>query len=82
MSFFKKLILEREEEREREADVRNINQLPPVRALTGDQAHNLSVCSDLGLNLQTFGVWGDAPTDGATQPGLMFQFTRQPRTGS
>ena len=46
MSFFKKLILEREEEREREADVRNINQLPPVRALTGDQAHNLGYWDD------------------------------------
>ena len=41
---------------------RNINWLPPVCALTGDGARNLSMCPDRELNPQPFGVWEDAPT--------------------
>ena len=61
------LNLEREEgkerERERNINVGNINQLPPVHAPSGDPSHNLGMCSDWGLNLQSFGVQDDAPTN-------------------
>ena len=50
-------------ERERERDVRNINQLPPVCALTGDGTCNLGMCPDSGLSPQPFGVWDNAPTN-------------------
>ena len=39
----------REEGRERE---RNIDQLPPKGALTGDLTHNLGMCPDQELNPQ------------------------------
>ena len=35
---------------------RNIDWLPPVCALTGDQTRNLGICPDWGLNLPPFGV--------------------------
>ena len=35
-------------------------------ALTGDQTCNPGMCPDLDLNPQSFGPWGDAPTNGAT----------------
>ena len=53
-------IVLRERERERE---RNIDQLPPVRALTRDGTHNLERCPDWELNLKPFGVWNDTPTN-------------------
>ena len=66
------LILERKEEKgegrgwerkvERERDVRGKHWLVAShtcpRALTGDGTLILGMCSDWGLNLQTFGVWG------------------------
>lgn len=36
--------LEREGDREREIDVRNIDWVPPARALTQDGTHNLGLC--------------------------------------
>ena len=45
-----------ERTRERDIDVRNINQLPLVCALTGDQTRSLGTCFDWGSNLQPFGV--------------------------
>ena len=33
------------------------------------QTYNLGMFPDWGSNLQPFGVWDDAPTHGATQPG-------------
>ena len=40
---------------------RNINWLPPVNALTGNQTLNLGMCPDLGSNLQPFGEQNDGP---------------------
>ena len=57
----------RESGRERE---RNIDWLPPVHALTRDWTQNLGMCPDWELNLQPFGVWDEALTNRATQPGL------------
>ena len=68
-SFFKSspedifsLLLESEEGRERNSDVRNINCLPPIQAWTEDHlhsdggpTHNLGMCPDWESNLQTFG---------------------------
>ena len=65
------LILEREEgvgeggretERERGRQ-RNIDWLPPVHALTGDQTCNLGLCADRKLNPQPFRVQDDPPTN-------------------
>ena len=42
---------------------RTINWLPPIRSLNGDQIRNLGMCSDRGLNLQTFDVWNNAATN-------------------
>ena len=57
---FFKLILNREgwgeKERERE---RNIDELPPISALTGDQTHNLGMCFDQGSKTYK----DDAPTN-------------------
>ena len=47
-------------ERETSTQERNIDQLPPVCALTGDRTHNLGMCPDLGLPLQPFGAWDNA----------------------
>lgn len=54
------LILEREDgEEERE---KNIDQLPPVNTLTGDQIRNLGTFPDQESNLHDFSVWdGDDP---------------------
>ena len=41
----------RERERERNIDVRNIDQLPLLYALTGDQTRNLDKCPDGESNL-------------------------------
>ena len=43
------LLLEREEEKER-----NINQLPPIHAQTGDCIHNIGICLDQESNPQPF----------------------------
>ena len=50
-----------EEERERGTEI-DIDHLPPLCVLTGDQTCNLGMCPDPELNLQPLGVWGDAPT--------------------
>ena len=69
------LILEREEggeretERERNIDVRNIDQLPPPHTPTGDWTQNLGMYLVHESNLQPFGVQGNASTNWATQPG-------------
>ena len=47
---------------ERETE-RNIEWLPPIPALTGDQTQNLCMCPGWGLNLQLFGMWDNAPTN-------------------
>ena len=39
----------REQERRKEKEG-NIDQLPPVRAPTGDQSHNLGMCPDWESN--------------------------------
>ena len=66
------MILEREEGSEKENNIdvratlmgeRNIDQLPPVYALTRDCTHNLGMFPDWGSNLQPFGVQEDAPAD-------------------
>ena len=54
-------------EREGNINVRNINQLPPVRALTGDQTHNFGMCPDQELNSQPFGVRDNTPTEPPSQ---------------
>ena len=54
----------RERERERETGKHwNIDRLPPVWALTGDQTHNLGMCPDRGSNPQVFGVRDNASTN-------------------
>ena len=50
-------------ERKRNINVRNINRLPPILALTGDQTHKVGVCPDQELDLQPFGVQADTPTN-------------------
>ena len=52
---------EREREKTKHIDVRNIDQLPPVRALAGDQTHNL------------LGVGDNIPTEPPNQ-GCCFHF--------
>ena len=49
---------EREREGERETLMweRNINWLPPLHTLTGDQTHHLGMRPDRGLNPQHFGT--------------------------
>ena len=49
--------------REGEEGERNIGQLSPVHAPTGDRTCNLGVCPDQESNLPPFGVWDDAPTN-------------------
>ena len=62
-------------ERERNIDVtEKLDRLPPVRALPGNQTHNLGRCPDQESNLQPFGVWDDAPANAATWPGLPLLF--------
>ena len=59
-------------ERHTHIDVRerDTDPLPPVRTLTRGRPWNLGTCPDQELSLQPFGVWDDAPTNGATRPGL------------
>ena len=54
--------------RERETSVweRNINQLPPIWALTRDWTHNLGMYPDQGSNLQTFWYTDNAPNNCTT----------------
>ena len=62
--FFKEVDI-RDEGRNRETSMleRNINQLPPVCAPTGDQPCNVGMFPDPGLNPQPFGTQDDAPTN-------------------
>ena len=65
------LLLERgrkERGRERETE-RNINQLPLVRTPIEDHTSHLRMCPDWESNPQCLGVWDNAPTNWATQPG-------------
>ena len=39
----------REKERQRNTNVRNINQLPPTRTPTGEQTYNPGMCPDPGV---------------------------------
>ena len=50
------LVLERERQR-------NVNGLPTVWALTGDQTRVLGMCPDWGWNLQPFGVQDSTPSN-------------------
>ena len=59
--------------RERE---REIHQLPPVCAPTGNWTCKPGMCPDRELNLQPFGAQEDAPTNGATWPGMPIHFPR------
>ena len=66
--FFKSLFLDRREgretERERNIDVRNIDQLPLVGALTWDRTCNLHVCPYQASNQQPFLLQSDPqPTE-------------------
>ena len=47
----------------KEGGERKIDWLPSVRSPTGDQTHNLGMYPDWESSLQTFGVWGNAPTN-------------------
>ena len=59
----------RENEREREPDVReNIDWLPVVWTPIRDQTSQPRYVPDWGSNPQPFGVWDDAPTNWATRP--------------
>ena len=73
------LIWEREDggERERNSDVRNINWLPTICALTRDGTRSLGMCPDQELNLQPFDAWDDVPTHWATWPGPKSCFLRK-----
>ena len=59
------MILEREEERERQTDMDvEGDRLRPVHTLTGDPTQNLGMCPDQESNTEPFfGVWDDAPTN-------------------
>ena len=54
---------ERERERETLMRERNIDQFPPMCALTGDRTHSIDMCPDWELNMQPFGARDDAPTN-------------------
>ena len=45
---------------------RNIDWLPVACALAGDQTYNPGMCPDQELNLQSFILWDDAPSNWAT----------------
>ena len=49
-------------------DVRNIDWLPPIRAPSGEQTHNLGMCPDGGQNPQHSVGWADAPTKEQSHP--------------
>ena len=71
----------RESERETNIDVtENIYQLPPICTLNRDLPSKLSMCPDQGLNPPSLDTIHDAPTNLATQPGLIFHifFLRRP----
>ena len=46
---------------------RNIDWLPPICTLIGDQTNNLGICPDWESNPLIFGIQDDAPTNWATQ---------------
>lgn len=67
------MILERgKEEKEKNIGVReNIDLLPPVRTLTGDQTHNLT-CPAWELSPRRLGAWDDsAPATELPGQGLL-----------
>lgn len=51
-----------ETQREKHGYERNIHQLPPVCAQTGDQTCNPIMCADWESHLPLSGVWDDDPT--------------------
>ena len=54
---------------------KNTDWLLPMRASTGDQTCDLSMCPDQELYPQPFGIWNNAPTNWATLTrGLLFFF--------
>ena len=53
-------------ERERDIDVRNIDQLPPACTPMSDGTHNLVVYHDWESNMQLFSVLDSTPTNLAT----------------
>ena len=58
------LILKGREGRERNINVIEKHQLVAFRMHpTGDKTNNLGMCPDWELNLQSFGLWDDAPTN-------------------
>ena len=57
--------------RERE---RNIHQLPPKLAPTGDRTRNLSTCPNQGSNLQLIGAQANSPTNLTTGQGCSSKF--------
>ena len=48
---------------------RSLDQLLPAHTITGNRTHNLGMCLDQGLNLQSFDMWDDTATHWATWPG-------------
>ena len=49
-------------EREENIDVRNIDQPPPIHALTKKRTHNAGMCPDQKSNPQPSDAQQDAPT--------------------
>lgn len=60
---------EREQKKERNINVRKINQLLPVLIPTGDQTSNLGTCPDQEWNPEPFSAGDDTPTNQASCPG-------------
>lgn len=68
------MIEERREEEGRDGERRggtDMDQLPPY---VRDGTCNLAVFPDWEFNGETFGVWGDAPINRVTWPGLLSLF--------
>ena len=54
---------ERQRDRETERETSLGDLLPPVFTLTRDLTHTPGICLDWKLNLQSFGVQDDGPTN-------------------
>ena len=65
---------ENQRQRETSTWTRNIDWLPPVSTLTGDQTHSLGMCPDQGSNPQPSDVWDNIPTEPPGQSSLTFLF--------
>ena len=59
----------RKGEREKNNNVRNNHQLSPICTRIRDWTHHLGMCPNWKSNPQPFGVWDNASTNWATQPG-------------